>query len=477
MLPGVTTSITDRRSSGRAAPSSGNWFVGGFTERGRDDAPTLITSMAQKVELLGERTADTAILHDALDVFFREGGRNAYVQRILGPAAAKATVNATDGSGTAMTINAKSKGAWGNGIDVVIAASSGNFTLTVTYNGVTVETSPTLATVAEAVAWASTTSRYIDIVSGTGLDPTAGTKELASGADDLNNVTSNHSIAALAKFVLSMGPGQVSLPGMTTAALHEALLLHAQDNRRIALLDAANSADHSTIGAAALALRTKAGARFGGQFWPWAVVPGVAIGTTRTVPWSAVQAGMSARALAQGKNPGDPIAGRLGESQYAIGLSQDAISDAQREIYNDLGVNVAVMYRDAPRTFGNRTMANPITDSNWSQLSQSRTVAAVAAVAEEVGQDFFERKIDGRGFTLADYGQEIVGRACLPFYLANDLYGETPQEAFKVDTGPDVNTPATVAAGQLRAALSLRTSPGADMVQIEIVKVPTAEAL
>ena len=134
-------------------------------------------------------------------------------------------------------------------------------------------------------------------------------------------------------------------------------------------------------------------------------------------------------------------------------------------------------YRGKVRTYGNRTLANPITEAKWSQLSQSRTVAAVAAIAEEVGQDFFERKIDGRGFTLADFGQEIAGRACLPFFLANDLYGDVPEEAFKVDVGPDVNPPADIANGILRAAISLRTSPGADMVKFEIVKIPTGETL
>ena len=51
-------------------------------------------------------------------------------------------------------------------------------------------------------------------------------------------------------------------------------------------------------------------------------------------------------------------------------------------------------------------------------------------------------KIDGRGKTIAAFGGELAG-VCLDFYGQDALYGETAEEAFRIETGPSVNTPNT----------------------------------
>lgn len=477
-LPGVTSIISDRRSGRFAVPSIGNWFVAGYAERGATDEPTLITSPSQKVLLTGDRTADTAMFHDSIEAFFRIGGRNVYFARIVGPDAEVAINTLNDATPeAALAVSAASPGEWGNDIDVVATKSGSTFTLRVDYKDNPVEQSPALSSNAEAVAWAVANSSYITLSDEGGDIPETATIALAGGDADLTSVTEAEVEAALSQFALPYGPGQVSAPGMASEAVHEALMAHAEGHKRVALLDAADSANVSTLIGEAIARRTEPGARFSGAFWPWAIIPGLAIGTTRTVPYSAIQAGLTARAAGEGRAPGDPIAGELGATDYPLGLSQDALTDADREAMNDAGINVAITYGDEVRTYGNRTLANPLTDANWSQLSQSRTVMAVVAIAEEVGQSFFQRKIDGRGFTLADYGRELEGRACMPFYLNNDLYGENPEDAFSVNVGPEVNPAADVAAGKLLAAISLRTSPGGDMITIEVVKVPTGESL
>jgi hypothetical protein len=61
------------------------------------------------------------------------------------------------------------------------------------------------------------------------------------------------------------------------------------------------------------------------------------------------------------------------------------------------------------------------------------------------------------------------------YYESGGLYGDTPEEAFRVDTS--VNTPETIEAGQLRAVISMRVSPMAELVVIEIVKVPVSQEI
>jgi hypothetical protein len=65
----------------------------------------------------------------------------------------------------------------------------------------------------------------------------------------------------------------------------------------------------------------------------------------------------------------------------------------------------------------------------------------------------------------------------MAYYIDGSLYGATPDEAFSVDVGPDVNTSVTLAAGELRAVLTVRMSPFAEVVRIEIVKVSIEQTL
>ena len=57
------------------------------------------------------------------------------------------------------------------------------------------------------------------------------------------------------------------------------------------------------------------------------------------------------------------------------------------------------------------------------------------------------------------------------------LYGDTPADAFVVNVGSPVNTPATIAAGELNAQASVRMSPFAQYVQILLTAVPTTQSL
>jgi hypothetical protein len=57
------------------------------------------------------------------------------------------------------------------------------------------------------------------------------------------------------------------------------------------------------------------------------------------------------------------------------------------------------------------------------------------------------------------------------------LYGVTPDEAFVVDVGNEVNTDDTIAAGELHAVLAVRMSPMSEFVIIEVVKVSITENL
>lgn len=482
-LPGSIVTIGERVAAALAAPSTTNGFIVGFTERGRTDGPDLVLSLADFAQKCGERLSGNPEVYDAVDVAFREGASAIYIGSIVGPAVATAQEDLLDADDDpTLRVTARSPGDWGNDIDVACVLTGGDFVLTVSYLDSVVEASPSLANNTEAVQWAEQSSNYIRLEDlSTEYEPTTDPKTqdiaLAGGDRDHSNATTTEFDAALDLFAGDLGPGLVAAPGFPTSDAYESLLNHAGSKNRRALLDGVDTANEGTLVAASTALRGLEGlvGRFGKFCAPHAVVPGLSLSTTREVPYSAVELGRTARAEAEGKNPNVAAAGKNGGARYATGLTQ-SFTDAQREALSDAGVSVAILRRGTPVMMGDRTLTNPLTDGDWKSFANSRLVMAAAAAAGVVLEDYQFEQIDGRGYIFSKLHGDLTG-AMMPFYLANALFGQTPEEAFQINTGPDLNTPQTIAAQEIHAQIALRVSPSGEVLTTEIVKVPTTEAL
>jgi hypothetical protein len=122
------------------------------------------------------------------------------------------------------------------------------------------------------------------------------------------------------------------------------------------------------------------------------------------------------------------------------------------------------------RTYGARTAAGP-DDTNWLWFANSRVVMAITHEADAIAQNYLFRQIDGRRQLFASFEAELRAML-LRYYTANALYGATPGDAFTVDTSSTVNTTQTIAAGEVHAVIQVKTSPTAEWVQINVVKVP-----
>lgn len=468
MRPGVNVTIRDTIPPRSQPTDVDTWFVVGVAERGLP-AATLLRSMSDFTRYYGNRWSTDPSLYDAIDTYFREGGQKVYVSRVLGPAAVTAFKVLNDGTAAAaVRVEARGAGSWGNNLTVQVAAGTvgGYIKLQIRESGTLVEESPEVNTKADLLNW--TTSRYVVLTSaGAGsLPAVAAAAALATGADDYASIADTHRVTALVQFGLALGPGQVSIPGQTSGTIHSALLSHANLNNRVAILDAPDSASSATLVAAATALIADVNARYGGMFGPRAIVPGITYNTTRDVPYSAVQAGMMAR----NPRPNEPAAGAQGVSRYAIQAKYD-YTDTERQTLNDAGVNIARNILGQVRTYGYRTLVNGTLLPQWLQLNSVRTIMAIKSKANEVGEIHMFKGIDGRGRELSKFNGDLTG-VLIPYFEDGALYGDTPEEAFYVDTGSLVNTPTTIAAGQLKATISVRTSPFAETVDIEIVKVP-----
>lgn len=471
--------IGDRAASPIAAASTSNGFVVGICQKGSTTQPIKAISLADAVNRIGERMTANPFLFDAIDCAFREGASVVYIGRAVGAEAATGKAEAVDAAGKkTLKVLAKSPGEWGNNLKAEIALSAGAITITVKLNGTVVEVSPALGTNAEVVEWAKG-SEYLtveDISAGEGAgDAKTQTLTLAGGKDDIAGVSTAQIETALGVLTKDLGPGQVAAPGFTTEAIHKALLTHASATNRRALLDDPIETTAAELVSHATALRG-ATARFGAIFGSWAVVPGVSLGTFRKVPYSGIQMGLIARSEAEGNNPNRAAAGPRGKSKYATGLVT-TFTDAQRAELDQAGVIASILVRGVVTTYGNVTLVNQTSEPNWKSFSASRLVMGVAAKASEVLESYDFEQIDGRGYIFKKLQGDLSGAACMPFFLDNALYGQTPEEAFFVNTGPDVNTPTSIAAEEVKAQIGIRVSPTAAFLEVEVVKVPTTESL
>ena len=120
------------------------------------------------------------------------------------------------------------------------------------------------------------------------------------------------------------------------------------------------------------------------------------------------------------------------------------------------GVDTARTVYGSIQAYAFRTLVDPAGPrSGWRELNHARLNMAIVANAEVVGQDFVFSQLDGRGHTIKAYEGDLLGMLGT-FYDADALFGDTPEDAYAVNTGPAVNTRRILADGMLKAVLSVR---------------------
>lgn len=421
----------------------------------------------------GGRTSSTQTAFDAAEFLFKEGAKRIVTSRVVGPGAVSASIAVTDaGAATVFTARAKGPGAYGNDLNVVVRTTTqdplipaGSYRLRVqTDAAVILEESPDLLDKAAGLFWISNTSAYLTYTDGASAnDPAAATYALAGGNDDVAGITDTEWAAAVARFGMDLGTGIVISPGRTTDPAHVNLANHAEAFNRVWYGDAPDSAVEATVIASATGRRS----RFGGIFWPWVKVAGQTPGSTRVIPPSVIAAGISARNDAAGLSPNEPAAGDNGYSRTGLDLTQ-VVTDTTHQNLNNGSINVLRMRFGKVRIMGWRTTVQEASDPKWINLGNARLHRAISNAAWLVGERFLFRQIDGQGLLIAEWGGTLAGEAVMPFFLNNSLYGDTPDEAFRIDLSG--NTDQTAQNRQLLADIVLVMSEYGEEITVSIAK-------
>ena len=509
-MPRPGTTITTSAAAAAPGPGQrlGTFFVAAETERGpvTPAQTSPLRNLADFGAVYGTRAAaygSAAQTYDMLDAHFRSGGGPVYLARVVGPAAVVASKTLNDRAGSplpTLKVASKGPGVWGN-THLTVTTQNGvgtnTFNIIILVDAVAVETSPDLSSPTDAVTWGQS-SQYVTITdlasaspAPTNIPAAVSAQAFTSGADDLTSVTDTHWTAALNTLPASWGPGVVAKLGTTTAVGHAGTVAHAAANNRLALLDGPAGASQSTLTTLASTVQSTAetatagSAAYAAVFGPWVQVPPFAGGTApRLVPASAVAAGLITRQVLAG--PANvAAAGDNGVASWVLdapvtpSVPGSTFTDAERDTLNGASpVNVFRRPYSGSNTppvvlYGYNTLGSAA--GGWRQLTAQLLRLRLTDELQQVAERYVFDQVDGRGQKLADFAGALSG-VLQAHYDSNELYGATPSDAYRVDVA-SVNTPTTIAAGQLNARVTIRVSPYAEFVTIDIVKFAVNQSL
>ena len=488
-MASIGTTVTNTETPAATTPvwDTANAFMIGFSDWGSTTGPITITSQPQIQSAVGPRSGTNTTLYDSLDVFFREGGTTAFVSRVVGPSASAASLVLSDSNpSAAVLVNAAYVGEYGNAIKVAVVnnGTSVQITLTDTY-GNTLAVSPALSSRAAIVSWAAT-SGYVTAVAyvGTTLPATA-TATLSNGSSNKVGTTLASYSTALSNIPAALGPGQVLAPGITNTSVSgiwTALGAHALANNRVAICDVDDGVSANVaVSDISTTYQTASSGPIG--FWAGNLsAPGVVPNTTRSIPPSAVISALCSLVDAAG-NPNLAAAGSGLPLQYCTGPAtvvtgtNQTYSPVDTSTLNSAGINTFASFFGGYLNWGFVSSIPSTTDVIYWQFNHCRLRMAITASVQIVAQPFVFSQIDGQGSDILSFGSALANMLKQDYWASGALYGVTPNDAFSVNVGPQVNPPSQLQQGVLSAVISVKMSPFAQQIPITINSVPITGTL
>ncbi len=476
---GVTTKTATR--SGPASspvPATGRYFIVGKFDRGLIGAPVRVRSMADVERAYGGRVTFGSG-YDDLKTYFEEGGAEAHVIRVVGPAATVGTKTFNDKASTpvpTLKVDAISPGAWSAGVTVEVKAGTvaGTYSLTVRGPVGDAEVFDNLANSADAAtaltasAWVRGTDLGAATAAPNNIIAPAAAAALTAGNDDRAAITAARATDALALFGVELGTGAVALPGFPASQVGAAAAAHAATHGRLYLGAEGPGATAAAVKAAAAALT--ANGDHAGLFYPWIRVP-LGGGKTKLVSPEGYVAACRARGHAS-EGPWRAPAGEIAEARYVVDV-ETPISQAAGDDLNSAGVSAIRVIKGGVRLYGWRSLSADV--ENFRLLTGRDVLNCLRYAGEDALESLVFRTIDSGGQLLGLLKTKLIGvvepyRAAGGLYALTDEDGDAVDSGYSVDVGPAVNPPALLAQNRLAAVVAVRVSPTGEQIEQTIVK-------
>jgi hypothetical protein len=311
--------------------------------------------------------------------------------------------------------------------------------------------------------------------------PEKGTFELTGGADERAAITGGEvkkcAEEALAAFnkpepaTMSTTAGQVVSPGSTATGAYEALLNHCPASNRVALLHLSKGTE-AEVKAAVATLAALPNAEYGFGVVGKLGCPGVVPLTERKIAAEVVVAALCARGDATG-SPNIAPCGMGYPLRYCTSTESD-FGEAEREALFNAGANTFHVAYGVLALWGFQSLVAESTSTIYDQFNHTRTRMAIKAKGGLIDTEVLFEDIDEK--YIADYNTRLT---VMLRELATDgaLYPLNGDPGFAVNTGPAVNTQASIEKQEVKAVLEVRYSPYASFAAIELISVPSGQAL
>lgn len=494
-MPGVSISTAVRTGpvNTGTAPAS-TFFLIGETERGIDNAPILVTSLAEYETAFGGYEAGKHT-YQQVRTFFEEGGVKAYISRATASdseavKASKALLAEGDAAG--ITLTAVGVGAWGNNLNVLVTNATTTYTITIYYGGTTspyqlfTGTYATLNAGIEAINSSTVLANYCTAA----LTSTAnGAHQLAAfsvgaftsgddGTITASNFTSRlNGTSTITGFYPELGAGCVAIPGLADGtgddeAVWGPIAAHCAANNRIGLLSFASGVSVSTAVSTSEAYGSSddTNHEFIAFFHPWVKIPSGS-GTTLTVSPEAYVAAIRSKTQNQ-VGTWKPYAGNASEARFVNGTAI-AIGRADNDTLDAARVNAIRVINNTIRIYGARSHST--NTDQWRFITHRETINYIADRCSSALESLLFSSLDGRKAIYAQVRSTIQG-VMEPIRIAGGLYEGFDTNGKQIDYGytikidDSINPLSQIESGLIKAQVGVRVSTVGDKIEVSVTK-------
>ena len=257
-----------------------------------------------------------------------------------------------------------------------------------------------------------------------------------------------------------------------TQAIQAAMIAHCQHMQdRFAILDCsetpASAVDFSAVQGQRQGLNSDNG--YGALYFPWIGIANPFGNGTIFVPPSGHTAGV----FAFNDNTFD-VAHAPANEPITNALSLEVLlSDRDNGPLNEQGINVIRLFSGAIRIWGARTIAPPDMTA-WRYVNVRRLLLFIEKTIREGTREFV---FAPNNITTWQQIKRLVTDFLTQRWQAGDLFGATPDHAFRVQVDSTLNTPDVVALGQLIVQVTVVPTHPAEFIVFQVIQDPTGASL
>lgn len=462
-------------------------FVVGFANWGPIGVRQTITSWAEYLRIFGG-FHPLGYLADFSYIFFNLFGGKQIVAVRAGESAAKATLTRTNRAVTPLATFKFDAKYPSSSVDISVTITDTSDTnrcdikvTSVALNITENYKSADIRILSERTA-INSASKLIDIslvasvVAGATGRPVSGTFVLAGGDDGANGMESGSLATFLSQFEdETLGTGQVAIPGHSHADHTAALITHAENYNRLALLEPALAEDYADVANDFNASPSSHSA----VYFPWVEMQAIdGSGGKKFYPPTAFAAGACAkvdRTIGTHKAPANiRVPNALDVERNSDGTS--VINDNVREFLNGKNINViAPLAGEGIKIYGAR-LNYPAGETRVRFVHERRMLNLIYYSAKIGYAWAVFAVVDGQGRFFRDLvssGKNFLRN----FWRDGGLYGATEAEAFSVVADSSNNPQEELENGRVHVQLGVKLSPTAEVIIINIDSVPLSQDL